>query len=140
MVDFNKTTINAVVPAYVKEEGTVINQTPDFVVFKTKKRRSSRGLVRHLSTEQIISINTNKSDETTIIYLEPSFPIEYRNIEFDKVSSSNFPGFVNIKHGNGVLTMNKKFMRVTTETSTAEKTLKKAKGDKKEKKDKKDKK
>ena len=133
MADFNKTTITAVVPAFVKEEGTIVAQSSDFVTFKTKKRRSSRGLTRFLSTEQIISIKTNKNDETTIVYLEPNFPIEYRNAEFKEVKPSNIPGFVNVKLEDGVLTLNKKFMRINTETSTAE-GLKKVKGEGKDKK------
>jgi hypothetical protein len=118
MADFDKTTITAGVPAFIKEEGTIISQTSDYIVFKTKKKRSSRKLVRYISFKKIISLHT-KNDVTTVHYIEPNFNIEFRGIQLDKISSSNIPGFVTAKLGSGdMLVLNSAYFNAFTETSS----------------------
>ncbi len=144
MATFEKTMLTAVVPSYATVEGTITSQTNDFVVFKTKKKRSSRDLTMYLPFDQIISIHTKKDNSTVIVYIEPNTHVNFKNSEFEKMVSSNVAGFATAKLVDGTLSINKKFMRVQTETSAAPSKLEKVKGSKKEgkkeKKEKKDKK
>jgi hypothetical protein len=125
MAEFQKIVVQSLVPSYAKEEGTIISQNNDILVFKTKKKRSSRALTRHIALDHIISTQTNKEGITTLIYLEPQSVIEHKNVDSDKFTSSNYAGFVNIKTGGGVLSLNKKFLNAFTETSSGEVKLEK---------------
>ncbi len=136
MAEFQKISFSSVVPSFTKEEGTIISQTNDILVFKTKKKRSSRAMTRHLALDNIISMRTNKDGITTLLTLEPRAAIEHKNVDSDKITSSNYPGFVNIKTSGGVLSLNKKFMHAYTETSSGEVKLEKKGGEKKKDKEK----